>query len=115
MAKLSDTRIGSTDSQLVYNSDTMTIENQPGGSTPHDAYKDVVTKNGIAKQQADNKVTSQEFLLYQLEDRKYAVSGVNINEEITDVMRFQRAFQANARVISVVSDLLDTLINRTGV
>lgn len=115
LGKLSDTRLGYPDAVFDYDEKTMTITSQPGGSTPHDAYKDIVTKNGIAKQQADNKVTSQEFLLYQLEDRKYAVSGVNINEEITDVMRFQRAFQANARVISVVSDLLDTLINRTGV
>ncbi|MEG0286098.1 MAG: flagellar hook-associated protein FlgK [Vagococcus sp.] len=115
MSKLADTRLTYPYSDFEYDEDSMTIVNQPGGSTPLDAYKDIVTKNGIAKQQADNKVTSQEFLLYQLEDRKYAVSGVNINEEITDVMRFQRAFQANARVISVVSDLLDTLINRTGV
>lgn len=115
IGKLSDTRLGYPDANIEYDSETMTIKNEPGGSTPHGAYVDIVTKNGIAKQQADNKANAQEFLLYNLEDRKYAVSGVNINEEITDVMRFQRAFQANARVISVVSDLLDTLINRTGV
>ena len=115
MGKLGNTRLGYPDAVFDYDPETMTIKNEAGGSTPHGAYVDIVTKNGIAKQQAENKATSQSFLLYQLEDRKYAVSGVNINEEITDVMRYQRAFQANARVISVVSDLLDTLINRTGV
>ncbi|MBO0476949.1 flagellar hook-associated protein FlgK [Vagococcus sp. DIV0080] len=115
MGKLADTRLGYPNAVFEYDPDTMTIKNEAGGSTPHGAYVDIVTKNGIAKQQADNRVTSQEFLLFQLEDRKFATSGVNINEEITDVMRFQRAFQANARVITVVTDLLDTLINRTGV
>jgi flagellar hook-associated protein 1 FlgK len=74
-----------------------------------------VTKNGISKQQADNKVTSQEYLLSQLQQRKDSISSVNVNEEVTDVIRFQRAFQANSKVISVVSEMLDTLINRTGV
>lgn len=115
IGKLKDTKLGYPNATFDYDPDTMTIKDEPGGSTLLGSYIDIVTKNGIAKQQADNRVTTQEFLLFQLEDRKYSVSGVNINEEITDVMRFQRAFQANARVISVVSDLLDTLINRTGV
>jgi flagellar hook-associated protein 1 FlgK len=38
-----------------------------------------------------------------------------MNEEMSDVIRFQQGFQANARIISVVSEMLDTLINRTGV
>ncbi|HCM88631.1 MULTISPECIES: flagellar hook-associated protein FlgK [Vagococcus] len=115
LGNLKNARFGYPDAKFEYDPDTMSFKDEPGGSTLLGSYIDIVTKNGIAKQQADNRVNTQEFLLFQLEDRKYSVSGVNINEEITDVMRFQRAFQANARVISVVSDLLDTLINRTGV
>lgn len=117
ISNLKNARFGYPDADLKghYDPVTMSFKDEPGGSTLLGSYIDIVTKNGIAKQQADNRVNTQEFLLFQLEDRKYSVSGVNINEEITDVMRFQRAFQANAKVISVVSDLLDTLINRTGV
>ena len=50
-----------------------------------------------------------------LEYKNESVSGVNINEEVSDVMRFSQAFQANARVLQTISDMLDTLINRTGV
>ncbi len=93
----------------------MSFESEDGGLTFLGSFIDIVTKNGISKQQADNKVTSQEYLLSQLQQRKDSISGVNVNEEVTDVIRFQRAFQANSKVISVVSEMLDTLINRTGV
>ena len=93
----------------------MTITPQEGGLTFSGAYVDMVTKNGISKQQADQTMASQESLLTLLEQRKESVSGVSINEEVTDVIRFQRAFEANSKVISVISEMLDTLINRTGV
>lgn len=78
-------------------------------------FNNIVTKNGISKQQADNISASQLTLLNQLEYKNESVSGVNLNEEVSDVIRFSQAFQANARVIQTISDMLDTLINRTGV
>lgn len=78
-------------------------------------YNNIVTKNGISKQQADNTAAAQLTLLNQLEYKNESVSGVNINEEVSDVIRFSQAFQANARVIQTISEMLDTLINRTGV
>lgn len=78
-------------------------------------FNNIVTKNGISKQQADNTASSQLTLLNQLEYKNESVSGVNLNEEVSDVIRFSQAFQANARVIQTISEMLDTLINRTGV
>ncbi|MBO0436792.1 flagellar hook-associated protein FlgK [Vagococcus fluvialis] len=115
ISKLKDTRLKYPTDFKTYNPDSMSFENEDGGLTFLGSFIDIVTKNGISKQQADNKVTSQEYLLSQLQQRKDSISGVNVNEEVTDVIRFQRAFQANSKVISVVSEMLDTLINRTGV
>jgi flagellar hook-associated protein 1 FlgK len=115
ISKLKDTRLKYPTDFKTYNPDSMSFENEDGGLTFLGSFIDIVTKNGISKQQADNKVTSQEYLLSQLQQRKDSISSVNVNEEVTDVIRFQRAFQANSKVISVVSEMLDTLINRTGV
>lgn len=115
IAKLKDVRLKYPVQIGEYDKTSMTIKSQEGGLTFLGAFVDIVTKNGISKQQADNTVASQDYLLSQLEQRRDSISGVNINEEVTDVMRFQRAFQANSRVISVISEMLDTLINRTGV
>ncbi len=59
--------------------------------------------------------SAQLSALNQLEYKDQAASGVNLNEEMSDVIRFQQGFQANAKLLNVVSEMLDTLINRTGV
>lgn len=42
------------------------------------------------------------------------LSGVSLDEEMADMMKFQRAFQASSRVFSIVDDLLDLVVNRLG-
>lgn len=87
----------------------------PGGTTIEGAYRDIVTKIGISKEHSDNMVSNQEILIEQLVLRRESTSGVSIDEEISNLVKFQKSFDANAKVISVLADMLDTLINRTGV
>ena len=98
-----------------YDSSNMKFKETVGGSSTADAYNDMITSMGIVKQQADYMEKSQEEVLHFLKDRRSSISGVSMNEEVVDMMKFQSAFQANARIITVVNDMLDTLINRTGV
>ncbi|QII81957.1 flagellar hook-associated protein FlgK [Jeotgalibaca arthritidis] len=98
-----------------YDETTMSFEPQANGSTTSGAYNNMVTSMGIMKEQADNMAASQSEVLTFLENRRGAISGVSMNEEVVDMMKFSSAFQANARIISVVDEMLDTLINRTGV
>ena len=86
-----------------------------GENTIEGAYNDIVTKVGISKEQSDNMVENQETLLDQLTLRRESTSGVSIDEEVTNIIKFQSAYEANAKVISVLSEMLDVLINRTGV
>lgn len=86
-----------------------------GNNTIEGAYNNMVTNVGISKQQSDNMVANQEVLLDQLVLRRESTSGVSIDEEVTNILKFQSAFEANARVISALSEMLDVLINRTGV
>ncbi len=98
-----------------YNENSMSFPNNPEGSTFDNYYNNIVTDMGIEKQQADNMVANQSDLVSLLEQRQESMSGVDLNEEVVDMIRFQSAFQANARVISTINDMLDTLINRMGV
>ncbi|MTI65741.1 MAG: flagellar hook-associated protein FlgK [Firmicutes bacterium] len=77
-------------------------------------YKDIVAKLGISTQEAKRMTTNQETLLGQLENRKESISGVSIDEEVANLIQFQRSYEANSRVISTLAQMLDTLINRTG-
>lgn len=86
-----------------------------GSSTIEGIYRDIIVKVGISKEHAHNMVSNQEALVNQLELRRESTSGVSIDEEVTNLIQYQKSFEANAKVISVLSEMLDTLINRTGV
>ncbi|RBP70125.1 flagellar hook-associated protein 1 FlgK [Alkalibaculum bacchi] len=116
IARLRNTKLSFQEGATIeYDIDTMTIKNQQGGITIEGAYSDIVTKVGISKEHADNMVSNQGVLLDQLEQRRESTSGVSIDEEVTNLIKYQKSYEANARVISVLSEMLDTLINRTGV
>lgn len=85
------------------------------GSTLFGRYNSMVTEMGIVKQQEDNMLDTQTALMDLLTQRRESISGVDINEEVVDMIKYSSAFQANARVLQTISDMLDTLINRTGV
>ncbi|KRL05481.1 flagellar hook-associated protein FlgK [Liquorilactobacillus oeni] len=117
LSKLSTAKFGypvSDEELSSYDPDTMQFTQETTGKNFADAFNNMVTKNGISKQQADNTSAAQLSVLNQLEYKNESTSGVSLNEEMSDVIRFQQGFQANARILSVVSEMLDTLINRTG-
>lgn len=94
------------DKQISFGAGQATIENR---------YNTMITEIGISKQHADNMVSNQEVLMGQLEMRRESTSGVSIDEEVTNMIKFQKGFEANARVIATLTEMLDVLINRTGV
>lgn len=59
---------------------------------------------------ADDQLNIQRLVRNQRD----TVSGVSLDEEMADLVRYQRAFQASSRVFSVVDELLDTVVNRLG-
>lgn len=99
----------------TYDEDTLSFSQNNMGKTIEGMYRDTVAKIGISKQHSDNMIENQEALLDQLNLRRESESGVSLDEEVSNVIKFQKAYEANARVISVLTEMLDTLINRTGV
>jgi flagellar hook-associated protein 1 FlgK len=58
-------------------------------------------------------MTNAEFqtsMVEQLENRREQISGVSLDEEMTNLMRFQHAYDASAQMIRVVEEMLDTVI-----
>jgi flagellar hook-associated protein 1 FlgK len=50
----------------------------------------------------------------QTHNQRLSVKGVDINEEMMDLVRFQTMFQAASRLINVIDSIYDTMINRMG-
>jgi len=85
-----------------------------GSSSIDTAYSQLVTKIGSDTQQAQRAADTSSLLVGSLQDRRESVSGVSLDEEMTNLVRFQRGYQASARALTAMDDMLDNLISRTG-
>ena len=87
-----------------------------GSSTtgPDQAYRTLVDTLGVDVQRAGTQVSIQSQITHQTDSARQAVSGVNIDEEMTNMLQFQHAYEAAARFLTVVDATLNTLINATG-
>jgi flagellar hook-associated protein 1 FlgK len=74
-----------------------------------------VAQVGVDAQAATRRVTLQESVTRQADAARDSVSGVSVDEEMANLLMFQRAYEGAARVMTTVDQTLDTLINRTGV
>jgi flagellar hook-associated protein 1 len=82
-----------------------------GGQSPVQAYAAIVYTLGSSIQDATQQAGTSELMLEQLENQRGAISGVSLDEEAANLIRFERAYQAAARVMSVTNDLMETVIN----
>lgn len=82
---------------------------------PEDFMKSLVAGMGIDAQQAETFAITQETLVRQVDNRRMSVSGVNLNEEMTNMIKFQQSYNAAARMIVTMGQIYDTLINKLGV
>lgn len=88
-----------------------TVQNSINGMTMDGYYKDTVDKLGVQEQQAQRIVQNQNSLLQNFQQSRASVSGVSIDEEMANLIQYQHAYQANAKIISTVDQLLDVVIN----
>ncbi len=91
----------------------LALQNQSivNGQTPLNYYSGLVFKIGSDISNAQTQQQSGGLILQQIQNLQGGVSGVDINEEATNLIRFQNAYQASAQVSSVINSLLQTTIN----
>jgi flagellar hook-associated protein 1 FlgK len=90
----------------------MAVETQalPSGEDPTDTYANLVAQAGNMASQAQADVSSSTASLNQLNDQLGALSGVSINEETANLLNYQNAFSAAARVVSTINQLTETVL-----
>jgi flagellar hook-associated protein 1 FlgK len=91
----------------------LAVQNQalPSGAGPVETYANLVSQTGNLTAQAQAEVTGSTASLNQLNDQLGAVSGVNLDEETTNLLNYQRAYEAAARVISTVDALTQSVLD----
>ncbi len=98
-------------SRLVFSS--VTLDSAGSGTFTFDEfYSSIVSTVGIDSFSSQTTYSQQEGILLQLNTRRESISGVSIDEEMINMIKFQQAYNAAARLIGVVDELLDTVISQ---
>lgn len=77
-------------------------------------YNGLIAKLGIDANKANSTLDNQDTLINYLEDRQESVAGVSMDEEMANLIKYQNAYNASARYITTIDELLEKLINGTG-
>jgi flagellar hook-associated protein 1 FlgK len=82
-----------------------------GNRTFGEAFAATVAGLGQSIASVNSQIASQELVSQMLERQRDSVSGVSLDEEMTNLMRYQKAFEASARVITTVDEMLETVLS----
>ena len=81
-----------------------------GNSTFSDYYNGLVAQVGTQSAAASNSLTFDNNLLTQIQTNQQSVSGVNLDDEATNLLQYERSYEASAQIIKVTDELVQTVI-----
>ena len=91
--------------------DLQSLNLMSGGTTTLGGfYNGIVADIGVDLNSVTSRLSHQEGMIRQLEMRRESVAGVSLDEEMADLVRFQHAYEASARLISIADEMLETVI-----
>jgi flagellar hook-associated protein 1 len=81
------------------------------GQSIIDNYTMILNNIGGDKTNYDNRVQTSQTVLQQLQTQKASNSGVSMDEEMTNVLKFQRSYDAAAKLVKVADEMIQTILN----
>ncbi len=85
-----------------------------GTASFQDSYASLVADIAVESRQARSAAATEQSLLDQALSARDSIQGVNLDEEAANLIRFQQAYQAAARIVQVADEVFQTLLNATG-
>ncbi len=82
-----------------------------GAFTIGQEYENIITGLGVDSLQAQDLSANEELVLQNFLSERSSISGVNMDEELTNMILFQRVYEANARMIATLSQMMEELMN----
>lgn len=83
--------------------------------TPKDFFQTMVGEIGVNAKTATDLAQNQQDICDAIENQRLSVAGVDTDEEAINLVKYQNCYNLSSKVISVMDELLDRLINYTGV
>jgi len=79
---------------------------------PDDFYHALIAKLGVESREAKDKIEGQETMMKNLETMRQSVMGVNLDEEMSNMVQFQHAYNASAKMLQTINEMLELLISK---
>ena len=92
--------------KLLYNDKKLNID---------DFYKDIISDFGVGGRESFNRMEASGRIIIELDNRKQSISSVSLDEEMSDMLKFQHAYSASTRFINAIDEMIDNIINRMAV
>lgn len=83
-------------------------------STLQQQYGSMVAKIGISGRQAETNLAVESALKQQAENYHLSITGVNLDEEATNMIKYQQAYQASAQIVKIATEIFETLLRSIG-
>lgn len=84
------------------------------GGAAEQRYAALIAQVGSDVQSAESDEVNTQAVVSAINDQRQSVSGVSLDEEMTNLLTFQRGYESSARALTTMDEMLDTLINHTG-
>ncbi len=86
----------------------------PNSETVYDFYNSIIARLGVDSRQSETMAENQSILVQHLQQRKESISGVSIDEELTNMLKYQRSFEAAARLVTMIDGVIQRIIESMG-
>ncbi len=97
---------------ITFDSNSTTVQ---GIGTFDEYFRSMIGRLGVKGQEATRQLENQKVLVEQVDGRRQSVSGVSLDEEMANLIKFQHAYNASARMVTTIDQVLDKIINGMGV
>lgn len=84
-------------------------------ATVDEYFRSIVGQLGVETQEATRQAVNQTILVEQVDSGRQAVSGVSLDEEIANMIMYQHSYNAAARMMTTIDQMLDRVINQMGI
>lgn len=85
-----------------------------GDLTSDDYYRNIISEVGVAANESITMEESQNIIINNIENDRKSISGVSMDEEMTDMLKFQHAYTANSRIVNAIDEMANNIINKMG-
>ncbi|MDH4199488.1 MAG: flagellar hook-associated protein FlgK [Spirochaetia bacterium] len=83
-------------------------------NNPEEFYNDLIARLGVESRESKDKVEGSDMIMKNLENMRQSFMGVNLDEEMSNMVQFQHGYNASARVMQTINEMIEFLITRLG-